>query len=136
MRSARQEMEQLSDAYFRYVDLDRQLEASRQRTSIILGLLGPDHVRETTGAGVQDCLSEFPEPEDLRKKLRLWRAVREYLRIAGESKVGDVQNFLNGLDMENVTRQAIESAMKRHDDLFEIEKRGHERYIRLKKKVR
>jgi hypothetical protein len=53
--------------------------------------------------------------------------------MAGESKVGDVQEFLNGLGMENVTRQAIESAMKRHADWFEITKKGHERYVKLKK---
>jgi hypothetical protein len=133
MRSARQEMEQLSDAYFRYVDLEGQLETSHHRTSIILGLLGPAHVEEIMGATGRDCLAEFPAPEELRKKLRLWRAVREYLRMAGESKVGDIQKFLNGLGMENVTRQAIESAMKRHDDWFEIEKKGHERYVKLKK---
>jgi hypothetical protein len=133
MRSARQEIEQLAAAYFRYMDLDRQFETSRHRTSIILGLLGPAHVAETMGAIGADCLAEFPAPEELRKKLRLWRAVREYLRMAGESKVGDVQEFLNGLGMENVTRQAIESAMKRHADWFEITKKGHERYVKLKK---
>jgi|HubBroStandDraft_6_1064221.scaffolds.fasta_scaffold19728_5 hypothetical protein len=133
MRATRQEMKQLSDAYFRYVDLDRQLETSRHRTSIILGLLGPAHVTETMRVTDADCLAEFPAPDELRKKLRLWRAVREYLRMAGDSKVGDVQEFLNWLGMENVTRQAIESAMKRHSDWFEITKKGHERYLTLKK---
>jgi hypothetical protein len=134
IRSARQEMEQLSAAYLRYVELERQLEASRHRTTIILGLLGPIHVAESMEGTDTDCLAEFPAPEVLRRKLRLWVAVREYLRMVGKSKVGDIQKFLNLLNMESATRQAIESAVKRHPSSFEIKKENHERYLTLHKK--
>lgn len=134
IRSARQEMKEYSAAYLRYLDLERQLEASRHRTTIILGLLGPVHVLETMEATDADCLAEFPAPEVLRRKLRLWVAVREYLRMVGKSKVGDIQKFLSWLGMENVTRQAIESAVKRHPTSFEIKKENHERYLTLNKK--
>jgi len=133
IRSARQEMEQLSAAYLRYVELERQLEASRHRTTIILGMLGPIHVAESMEGTDTDCLAEFPAPEVLRRKLRLWVAVRECLRMVGKSKVGDIQKFLNWLGIENATRQSIESAVKRHDDSFKIEKEGHERYLTLHK---
>jgi hypothetical protein len=55
--------------------------------------------------------------------------------MAGESKVGTIQAFLNWIGMEDVTRQAIESALKRHSNLFEIKKKGHERYVALKKSI-
>lgn len=134
IRSARQEMKELSAAYFRYMDLERQLETSLHRTTIILGLLGPVHVADTMGATDADCLAELPAPAELRKKLKLWVAVREYLRLAGKSKVGDVQATLNRLGIENATRQRIESGVKRHKSSFGIEKKGHERYLTLNKK--
>jgi hypothetical protein len=134
IRSARQEMKEHSAAYLRYLDLERQLEASRHRTTIILGLLGPVHVAETIEATDAECLAEFPAPEVLRKKLRLWVAVREYLRMEGKSKVGDIQKFFNLLGMKNATRQSIESAAKRHPSSLEIKKENHERYLTLNKK--
>jgi hypothetical protein len=131
-------MKKLSSAYYRYLDVDVQLQNSQRRMLYIIGLLGPDRVEETMTVddteSLREALGANSTAQELREKLSLWRAVREYLReVPGNSKVGDIQAFLNWLGMEDVTRQAIEAALKRHSDSFEVTKKGHERYVRLKK---
>ena len=140
LRSVRQKMQELAPAYNRYLDLDRELDSRRYRMSIILGLLGPDRIPEIVKADNTACLGEALEEQkplhELREKLRLWRAVREYVRMAGTSKIADVHGFLDWAGLKDVTRQAIESALKQHEDTFEITKRGHERFVALKKTTR
>ena len=139
-RSVRAEMNALFPAYYKYLQLDRQMEASRRRMSHILGLLGPDQVEETMNIDKAACLVEalkdHRSPQELREGLRLWIAVREYLRaVPGKSKVGDIQSFLTWIGIKNVTRQAIESALKQHRDSFQLSTKDHERYVGLKKKA-
>lgn len=129
----RGKMGDLAAAHHEWVDLDRQLKLSCQKIVTILGLLGPMHTGQSMTASGARCLAEFPPPEDLRKTLRLWKAAREYLRMAGESKVGDIQDFLNWIGLEDVTRQAIESALKRHSEVFVVKRKGREKYVALKK---
>ena|ERR1700690_4375707 len=136
-RSLREEMKELSSAYNQYVDCESRLQESNQRMSYLMGLLGPDRVIETMKADGTSCLRKTLEshtpPSELRDKLSLWRAIREYLReVPGKSKVGEIQDFLTWMGLENVTRQAIESALKRHSDWFKVTKRGHDRYVELK----
>jgi hypothetical protein len=137
MRSKGQEMDELAPSYHRYVDLEGQVSNSRRRVSYIVGLFGPDRIDETMKiddtACVREILGSHPSSREMRKKLRLWRAVREYLRIAGKSTVTDIQDFLDWLGMERITRQSIESALKRHEDTFKVTKSGHDRYVELKR---
>jgi hypothetical protein len=142
MRSIREKMGELASAYVRYMELDDELARRRHSSSILLGLFGPDRVAETMKiaetmntddtACLKETLEERRPPQELREELRLWRAVREYVRMAGESSVGDIQGFLTWVGIKNVTRQAIESALRQHKEEFEIIKRGHERYVALK----
>jgi len=133
----REEMNALARAYNRYSDLDSQLTEHERRLTLLTRLLGPERFDETMKADDTKCLEEafetLPSPQEWREKLRLWTAIREYLRVVvGESKLRDIQNFLNWIGLANVTRQAIESAIKQHSDYFEIIKKGHERYVKLK----
>ena len=139
-RSIRAEMDALFPQYYKYRELDRHLEESRRRISHILGLLGPDQVEATVQIDRTECLLEVLKdhrsPQELREGIRLWVAVREYLRaVPGESKVCDIQKFLNWIGMKNVTRQAIESALKRHSDSFDVSRKGRERYVAVKEKA-
>ncbi len=138
VRSIKQKMKELASAYNQFLDLDHELESRHHRMSIIMGLFGPDRVEQTIKIDDTTCLEEaladHTSPQELRKKLRLWRAVREYLRVAGNSTIGDVHAFLTSMGIKDITRQAIESALKQHEDAFEITKRGHERYIALRRK--
>jgi hypothetical protein len=137
LRSVRKQMQELAPAYNRYLDLDNELDSRRHRMSIILGLLGPERVTEIVKADNTASLGEALEQQkplsELREKLRLWRAVREYVRMAGTSRIADIHQFLEWAGLKDVTRQAIESALKQHEDTFETTKRGHERFVALKR---
>jgi hypothetical protein len=126
----------LSSAYNRYVDVDREISAAHYRISILAGLLGAQAIAEIVKTNPKACLGEtleeFPSLTALREKLRLWRAVREYVRVAGESRIGDIQEFLEWIGIPDFSRQALESALQNHQDSFEITKKGHERYVALK----
>jgi len=137
--SKSQEMDELAASYHRYVDLEDQVSRSRKRMSYIVGLFGPDRIEQTMKIDDTTCLRKtlglHPSPGELRKKLRLWRAVREYLRITGKSTVTEIQVFLDWLGLERITRQAIESALKRHEHTFKVTKSGHDRYVELKREA-
>lgn len=127
---------QLTSAYNRYVDVDREIDAAHHRMSILVGLLGPDAIAEVVKtnqrARLGETLEEFPSLTALREKLRLWRAIREYVRVAGESRIGDIQEFLEWIGIPDFSRQALESALQNHQDSFQVTKKGHERYVALK----
>lgn len=135
MRSKRREMKKVAPAHNRYLDLDRALDIDRHDMHIIIGMFGPDRVTETVKADATACLSDalkvLRTPRDARERLALWRAIREYLRVAGEATISDVQEFLVWISFPNFTRQALESALQNHDDIFKVTKRGKERYIEL-----
>jgi hypothetical protein len=142
MQSFRLEMNALLSAHVRYQDLEEAFAKESHSASILIGLLGPAGVAETmkaaenvsdsAPASLEQTLRERRPPEELREDLRLWRAVREIVRLCGESSVGEIQESLVGLGMENVTRQAIESALRQHKEEFATTKRGRERYVDLK----
>jgi hypothetical protein len=142
IRSIRHEMEDLASAYLRYKDLEEDLAKRRHSSSSLLGLFGPALVADTKKvaatmeaddlACLEETLKERRSPEELREELTVWRAVREYVRLAGESSIVDIQQFLEWVGIKNVTRQAIESALRQHKEDFEISKRGHEKYVALK----
>jgi hypothetical protein len=136
MRSKQERKKKLASAYHEFLDLDEELKVVHHRMSIILGLFGSGRIAETVDTDATNCLSQtldaFDSPTELRKKLTLWRAIREYLRVAGESRISDVQAFLSWIGIQDFTRQALESALQNHEDVFEISKKGRERYIALR----
>jgi hypothetical protein len=81
---------------------------------------------------LQQTLRERRPPEELRDNLRLWRAVREIVRVCGECSVGEIQKALVSLGLEDTTRQAIESALRQHKAEFVLSKRGREKFVDLK----
>lgn len=134
MRSKKQAKKKLASYYHQYLDLEDEIHNVHHRMSIKLGLFGPERVAETVKGDerLAEALKSFQPPMELREKLTLWRAIREFLRMAGESTVGDIQEFLQWIGLPDFTRQAVESALQNHDDIFEITKRGRERYVALK----
>jgi hypothetical protein len=134
MQLARKEISELASAYHRYVDLKVQIEQRGKRIQRLMGILGTDSIESMGSEDVRTETNLQGEPKELREELSLWRAIREYLIVAGEAKVGDVQGFFSGMNYE-VSRQAIESALRSHDSVFRVVKRGRDKYISLKKQA-
>jgi hypothetical protein len=136
LQPLREEMDKLASAYNRYVDLKTEIESRGKRIQKLMATLGPEYLEakvEGQNESVDDETNQQGDPHELRANFPLWRAVREYLRLAGEAKVGDVQHFLEASGFEKCGRQAIESALRSHDNVFRVVRRGRDKYISLKK---
>ncbi len=142
IKQIREEMKGLAEAYNRYVDLRDRLDKHVVRAQRIMGILGRDLIikaKEPMGAEQLEAkdgqpIVSMPTPEDLRSELPLWLAVQEYLLIVPEAKVGEIASFLHEVGIPNVSRQAIESALKRHHETFQVRKRGKEKLVSLKRR--
>jgi hypothetical protein len=137
LQPLRREMDKLAPAYNRYSDLKGEIESRSKRIQRLMGVLGEECLQALCGND-EPVASETNlqgDPDDLRADLSLWRAIREYLLIAGEAKVSDVQQFLEAMNFESVSRQAIESALRSHYSVFRAVKRGRDKYISLKKQT-
>jgi hypothetical protein len=134
----REEMESLAPQYFQYVDCEKHLHEDWKRIIYIVRLIGSDRAAEIIESDQTGILREIagnpPQSDDASVRLSLWKAMREYLRESGESKVADIRAFLDWLGYENVTRQAIESAVKRHKTEFSARTKGRDRIVSLRVK--
>lgn len=135
----RNEMSHLQPMYDRYLDLMQEADDRRKRTQRIAAVLGPGSYLWA------DKLSKKGQPHDpsevkkieasvrhLRKNLALWEAIEQYLALYDEARMTDVQAFLEAVGIGPASRQAIESAVRSHPDLFRTTKRGAARYYSLK----
>ena len=134
MQSVRKEISELASAYNRYVDLKAEVDSRSERIQRLMAILGADSIQAMANDGVKDETNLQGEPDWLREELPLWRAIMEYLIIAGQSKVGEVQAFFSAMNYE-VSRQAIESALRSHENTFRVVRKGREKYISLKKQT-
>ena len=138
---ARTEMEKLADSYNRYLDLIAEVEERRKRIERIAGVLGTGHFSWVStfavgkGESIKYPVKEIEaSAEELRRNLALWEAIEQFLMHAKESRVGEIQSFMEAVGMGTVSRQAIESAVRAHPKVFRTIKRGAERHISLKNK--
>jgi hypothetical protein len=60
---------------------------------------------------------------ELREDLALWEAMKEYLQHIPKARIAE---------MPNASRQAMESALKRHPETFKVTKDRRDKYISLK----
>lgn len=132
----RKRMADLASAYNEFVDLRKQLDEYTEQINNLKGVFGPAAYSETLQSDKSEVIgytSEIsPSPREMRDTMPLWIALREYLSAAGESKVGEIEEFLQWLEFPNVRRQSIESALRRHPEVFRVRKRGREKFISLK----
>jgi len=137
------EMEKLSNAYFRYGDLLHEQARISDRILRIFGVLGqfsPD-TSEKLADGIRRTLALPPtEPinsHDVRKGLKLWEIFELFLSsVDNKATISDFKDFLFQLDInecsERVSGQAINSAIKTHPELFEETSENGQKFIVLK----
>jgi len=135
MKEISVEMAKLADAHYRYLALQRESAEHEKSAQGLMALLGPKAFvavmtnDKTENIGYEVDIS--PSPAELRQAASLWEHVRNYLRFVSESQVGEIVEFLQWLGIET-SRQAVESAIKTHGRVFQIKKRGRERFVSLK----
>ena len=135
MREISAEMAKHADAHYRYLALQRESAEHEKSAQGLMALLGPKAFvalmtnDKTENIGYEVEMS--PSPAELRGSAALWEHLRNYMRFVPESQVGEIVEFLQWLGIET-SRQAVESAIKTHGKVFQIKKRGRERFVSLK----
>jgi hypothetical protein len=140
IQNIRTEMEELAPAYNRFLDLQKELATRHKRINRIQAVFGPNGIKRIEEKDKSDVvgntLEVWPSPAQLREDLVLWEAIFEYLSTVPESSVIDIQTFLSalGITVKNkpISRQAIESAIRTHSDVFRVIKRKGEKFVSLK----
>jgi hypothetical protein len=136
VRELREEQKTLASAYERYIILQKELKQQEKRIDRLAGLIGPNLFltaeMEDKSNMIGDTVETHTSILQLRNELSLWEAMTEYLSYAEEARIQDVQTFLESFGI-TATREAIESALKRHPETFKTKKRGGTKLISLKK---
>jgi hypothetical protein len=134
LTAVRNEMTALSEPYNRFLDLREEQIKREKRAAQILGVLGPepDLPEELLKA------ADFGNPDVVTTSgIPLWEAMREYLQFVPEARIGEMTGFLGDLmGFKRANRQAVESVLKRHPDVFKVRKKNRDKYISLKDSAR
>jgi len=130
MKAARDEMDKLSEAYHRYKDLQDELSNREKRWKRLYALLSPDDLPPCELAA--EMFGKIDNPPELGSDVPLWEGLREYLEIVGETRISDAVLMLVRFYGSDVSRQAIESTVIRHPDVFRVRKSGGKKFISLK----
>jgi hypothetical protein len=128
LRGVRARLCELQDQYNEIQDLQNEADRREARSRILIGLIG---AVELKSEGPDSVLSDLRES---RTRPPVWKAMREYLRHAGEARIVDFERFFSLINLEDANRNSIESALKQHPRIFETEKRKREKFIFLKKR--
>jgi hypothetical protein len=136
VRELRTEQKTLASAYERYNILQKELKQQEKRIDRLAGLIGPNlffaaEIEDNSNV-IQDTVETHTSILQLRNELSLWEAMVEYLSYAEEARIQDIQTFLESFGIV-ASREAIESALKRHPETFKTKKRGGTKLVSLKK---
>ncbi|MGA8152207.1 MAG: hypothetical protein WB952_14740 [Terriglobales bacterium] len=135
MKEIAAEMAKHADAYYRYQALQRQSAEHEKSAHGLMALLGPKAFVAVMTNDQTDSIGEevdvTPSPTMLRASATLWEHVQNYLRFVPESQVNEIVEFLGWVGIET-SRQAVESAIKTHGKVFQVKKRGRERFVSLR----
>jgi len=128
------------EAFHRVQDEMELIERREKRVNNILGTLGLNETQRIMNddPALLDTISLAVafSPSKLRDGLSLWEAMREYLQYVPEARIAEMEDFFEAVGMPNANRQAMESALKRHKDVFKRRKDGREKYISLKSRAK
>jgi hypothetical protein len=140
MRVIEQRMRELSPAYNEFLDLREEKARRKPVIERLLAVAGPwdwespesdykEHeALRIAGINVNDAA----DAEALLSKLPLWEAMREYLKFVPEARISEMESFFDHVGFKEGNRQAMESALKRHPNVFKTRKKKREKYIALK----
>jgi len=129
----RDEMKNISDAYFRYCDLRGERERVRALIVRIHGVLGkyspsvsPEFAKEISPRPVMS--------DETRRDLKIWEILELFLSAKEDkASIVDFQGFLSFMEID-ATPQAVESAIKVHPELFETHKEGRDKFLSLRRR--
>ena len=135
IREINEKLKELTKAYNEFLDLQKEAESRKRRIQVLFSLVGPHDQNAPEGheSEHKTAISVLQErAEELREKLPLWKAMREYLMHVPEARIGEMETFFQSMNYADGNRQAMESALRRHPKVFKTRKEKREKYISLK----
>jgi hypothetical protein len=128
-----EEMSTLRSAFTRYRDLSAQMDGKTERIKAVLGVLADSKEKEIGDTfELLDSLGIPSEvPSDIRSKTPFWKLLREIVRQVTEMQIVELEHTLPHFGI-SISRQAIESALKTHKDVFRVRKQGREKFVSVK----
>lgn len=128
-------LDRLRDAHERFLRYADDAQRQEERIRETIAILGRENISqdEITDPVANEAFAGT-RIEDLRKSLELWRAVYRVLYALDqpEAQVVDIRTMLKWFGIE-ASRQAVEAAVKRHPETFEIREQGRKRFIRVRR---
>jgi hypothetical protein len=132
MRAAEKRMSDLAGCYNEYIDLRDETAKRRERVLRILALVG-FHGAPGDDATLEPAAALLVSSEkELRANLPLWEAMQEYLSHVKEARIAEMESFFDSMGFHEGNRQAMESALKRHPEVFRTRKSKREKYVSLR----
>jgi hypothetical protein len=135
VRVLRKEKARLAEAHNRYLAIQAELKGLERSTDRMTAILGDQEVDrvidEDRSGAVADICERHESDAKRREHLPLWEAIREYLESTGEAQVNDILLFLRWYAMDS-SREAVESALRTHKDVFKTVRRGRDKFVSLK----
>lgn len=122
------EQNKLRAHVLRFHDLEREAKIRRERAARVISVLGEKGFKEMKATGKNIAESLFFETDNVP----LWRSIQAILEQIQEVQVVELQMALEHFGRK-ASRQAIESALASHKDIFETRTRGREKFVSLKR---
>jgi hypothetical protein len=121
------EQNQLRDAVRRFHDLEREAKAREERAARTIAVLGEKWFKEK-GVPRESVANDIFFPTE---SLPLWAAMQAIVEQVSEIQVVDLEETLAYFH-KKASRQAIESALASHKEIFQTKTRGRKRFVSLK----
>ena len=126
------EMNKLRSAYNRFRDLTEQERTIRERALRLSALLAPELSQSDLADIFADDVATIGSVQEIRDRISLWEMIAVVLEQTGEVRVFELDMLLTKFDIKP-TRQAVESAIDTHRNVFSVRKKGREKYVSLRK---
>lgn len=128
-------LRELASQYNEFLDTQKEAKERKKRIELLVGIIGEHdwtaHIgKDFANRGLKGL--QIDEAK-MRGQLILWEAMREYLSYVPEARIDEMEAFFRSFGYGEGNRQAMESALKRHPDVFKTRKQKREKYISLKK---
>jgi len=129
------ELKALHTGYLKYKELLGERALLEERLQVNVAVMG-EHASLETGTLVENLvategLTLIDDVDEDRKAVPLWKIIREIIKHTEKIRIVDLETQLVLYGFE-VTRQAIESAIRTHRPVFRESKRGREKFVSLK----
>jgi len=137
LREGRSRMKEYEAAYHAYQDLEKECAGRERRMKRIAALIGGEALGKIGSSRSKSDKQAFADTVfltdvvEMREQTPLWQLLFEFLLLRGKARVPEILDFMWAVGMADVTRQAIESAVKSHSDVFRVAKVGNEKILGL-----